>query len=86
MKKLKFDFPAQIIIENNLGLQSIQRTLSRDYKIYTPKLETLTSNKFISIYSAWDTKRKEDFVRTVAGKINFKKVKTFFDNQIGENS
>jgi hypothetical protein len=85
MKKLKFDFPAQIIIENNLGLQSIQRTLSRDYKIYTPKLETLTSNKFISIYSTWDTKRKEDFVRTVAGKINFKKVKTFFDNQIGEN-
>ena len=80
MKKLKFDFPAQIIIENNLGLQSIQRTLSRDYKIYTPKLETLTSNKFISIYSTWDTKRKEDFVRTVAGKINFKKVKTFFDN------
>jgi hypothetical protein len=86
MKKLKFDFPAQIIIENNLGLQSIQRTLSRDYKIYTPKLETLTSNKFISIYSTWDTKRKEDFVRTVAGKINFKKVKTFFDNQIGENT
>jgi len=86
MKKLKFDFPAQSIIENNLGLQSIQRTLSRDYKIYSPKLETLTSNKFISIYSTWDTKRKEDFVRTVAGKINFKKVKTFFDNQIGENT
>jgi hypothetical protein len=84
MKKISFNFPAQTIIEANLNLQSIQRALSQEYKIYSPKLETLTSDKFISIYKTWDIKRKEDFVRTIAGKLNFKKVKSFFDEKTGE--
>jgi hypothetical protein len=84
MKKISFNFPAQTIIEANLNLQSIQRALSQEYKIYSPKLETLTSDKFISIYKTWDIKRKENFVRTIAGKLNFKKVKTFFDEKTGE--
>ena len=81
MKKVLFNFPAQSIIEANLNLQSIQRTLSQEYQIYSPKLEPLTSDKFISIYKTWDIKRKENFVRTIAGKLNFKKVKTFFDEK-----
>jgi hypothetical protein len=84
MKKISFNFPAQSIIEANLNLQSIQRALSQEYKIYSPKLETLTSDKFISIYKTWDIKRKENFVRTIAGKLNFKKVKSFFDEKTGE--
>lgn len=84
MKKILFNFPAQSIIEANLNLQSIQRTLSQEYKIYSPKLETLTSDKFISIYKTWDIKRKEDFVRTIAGKLNFRKVKSFFDEKTGD--
>ncbi|NBW28931.1 hypothetical protein EBR37_00920 [bacterium] len=84
MKKISFNFPAQSIIEANLNLQSIQRALSQEYKIYSPKLETLISDKFISIYKTWDIKRKEDFVRTIAGKLNFKKVKSFFDEKTGE--
>ena len=84
MKKISFNFPAQSIIEANLNLQSIQRALSQEYKIYSPKLETLTSDKFISIYKTWDVKRKENFVRTIAGKLNFKKVKSFFDEKTGE--
>ena len=84
MKKVSFNFPAQSIIEANLNLQSIQRALSQEYKIYSPKLETLTSDKFISIYKTWDIKRKENFVRTIAGKLNFKKVKSFFDEKTGE--
>lgn len=84
MKKVSFNFPAQSIIEANLNLQSIQRALSQEYKIYSPKLETLISDKFISIYKTWDVKRKENFVRTIAGKLNFKKVKSFFDEKTGE--
>lgn len=84
MKKVSFNFPAQSIIEANLNLQSIQRALSQEYKIYSPKLETLISDKFISIYKTWDIKRKENFVRTIAGKLNFKKVKSFFDEKTGE--
>jgi hypothetical protein len=84
MRKLHFNFPVQSIIEANLNLQTIQRTLSKEYKIYSPKLETLVSDKFISMYKTWGEKRKEDFVRTIAGKLNFKKVKSFFDEKTGE--
>jgi len=84
MRKRIFNFPAQSIIEANLNLQTVQRSLSQEYKIYTPKLETLTSNKFISMYKTWDEKTKENFVKTIAGKLNFKKVKYFFDEKIGE--
>ena len=86
MRKLRFNFPVQSIIEANLNLQTIQRTLSKEYKIYSPKLETLVSDKFISMYKTWGEKRKEDFVKTIAGKLNFKKVKNFFDEKIGETN
>jgi len=84
MRKRIFNFPAQSIIEANLNLQTVQRNLSQEYKIYSPKLETLVSDKFISMYRNWDEKRKENFVRTIAGKLNFKKVKSFFDEKTGE--
>jgi hypothetical protein len=86
MRKLHFNFPVQSIIEANLNLQTIQRTLSKEYKIYSPKLETLVSDKFISMYKTWGEKRKEDFVKTIAGKLNFKKVKNFFDEKTGETN
>lgn len=86
MRKLRFNFPVQSIIEANLNLQTIQRTLSQEYKIYSPKLETLVSDKFICMYKTWDEKRKEDFVKTIAGKLNFKKVKNFFDEKTGETN
>jgi hypothetical protein len=81
MRKRIFNFPAQSIIEANLNLQTVQRSLSQEYKIYSPKLETLVSDKFISMYRNWDEKRKENFVKTIAGKLNFKKVKSFFDEK-----
>jgi hypothetical protein len=86
MKKKIFNFPAQSIIEANLNLQSIQRSLFQDYRIYNPKIETLTSDKFISLYKNWTNEKKDNFIRTIAGKVNFKKVKTFFENKIGESN
>ena len=84
MRKKIFNFDAESIIEANLNLQTIQRSLFQDYKIYNPKLETLTSDRFISIYKNWENKKRDDFVRTIAGKVNFKKVKLFFEQKIGE--
>ena len=84
MRKKTFNFNPESIIEANLNLQTIQRTLSQNYKIYNPKLETLTSERFISIYKNWENKKRDDFVRIIAGKVNFKKVKLFFEEKIGE--
>lgn len=84
MKKKYLNIPIESIISANLCLQTTQRTLSQDYKIYSPKLETLTSDKFISIYKTWDTKKKEEFAQIIVGKLNLKKAKSFFDKKLEE--
>ena len=84
MKKKYFNYPVESIIEANLELQSVQRFLSQEYKIFNPQVKTITGGKFIDLYSSWDEKKKSDFVRTIAGKVNFKKVKYFFDQKIEE--
>jgi hypothetical protein len=81
MRKKIFDYSPENIIEANLDLQTVQRSLSKDYKIYAPKVETLICNKFISIYKNWDQNKQENFIKTIAGKVNFKKVKNFFDEK-----
>ena len=86
MRKKNFNFTAQSIIEANLNLQTIQRELYQNYKIYKPEINTLLSKKFISAYQYWNPEIKDSFIRTIAGKVNFKKVKTFFENKIGELS
>lgn len=84
MKKKYFNYTVQEVIEANLQLQSIQRCLSQDYKIYDPKINTLTGGKFINTYKNWDEKKKFNFIRTIAGAVNFKKVKIFFDQKTQE--
>ena len=81
MRKKTFNYSSENIIEANLDLQTVQRSLSKDYKIYSPKVETLICSKFISIYKNWDQNKQENFIKTIAGKVNFKKVKNFFDEK-----
>lgn len=81
MRKKTFNFSPENIIEANLNLQSVQRSLSQEYRIYSPRVETLTCNKFISMYKNWDQDRQNNFIRTIAGKVNFKKIKNFFDEK-----
>jgi hypothetical protein len=86
MKKRKSIFPTEHIIQANLSLQTIQRELYQNYKIYKPELETILSNKFISNYKNWSSEAQDSFIKTIAGKVNFKKVKYFFQKKIGELS
>ena len=81
MRKKTFNYSSENIIEANLDLQTVQRSLSKDYKIYSPKVETLICSKFISIYKKWDQSKQENFIKTIAGKVNFRKVKNFFDEK-----
>lgn len=85
MKKKNFNFPIETIIEANLQLQTVQRSLAQEYKIFNPQITTIVGDRFINLYSSWDDKKRSDFVRTIAGKVNFKKVKYFFDKKMEEN-
>jgi len=77
-------FRTEDIIEANLNLQTIKRDLYQNYKIYKPELKTILSDKFISTYKCWNPEIKDSFIMTIAGKVNFRKVKSFFDKKIGE--
>ena len=39
MRKKTFNYSSENIIEANLDLQTVQRSLSKDYKIYSPKVD-----------------------------------------------
>lgn len=78
--KMKFAFNIESIIEGNLALQTVTRTLQNEYKIYNPNLKLLTSEKFIKNYNSWPGSKKENFVRLVAGKANFRKGQSYFTN------
>lgn len=81
MRKKTFNYSPENIIEANLNLQTVQRALSKDYKIYSPKVETLVCDKFMSIYRNWDENKQDNFIKTIAGKVNFKKIKVFFEEK-----
>jgi len=83
--KMKFAFNIESIIEGNLALQTVTRTLQNEYKIYNPNLKLLTSEKFINNYNNWPVSKKENFVRLVAGRANFRKGLNFF-TKLGENN
>lgn len=83
--KMKFAFNIESIIEGNLALQSVARILQNEYKIYNPNLKLLTSEKFINSYNNWPSSKKENFIRLIAGRANFKKGLNFF-NRLGENN
>jgi hypothetical protein len=84
MRKNIFNFSPESIIEANLNLQTVQRSLYNDYKIYNPKSETITSAKFICTYKNWDIKKREDFIKTIGGNGNFKKLKNYFESKLKE--
>ena len=82
--KLKLLFPIESVIEANLNLQTVNRALQTDYKIYNPNIKLFTTEKFISSFNNWPNNKKETFIRLVAGRANFKKGLAYF-NSLGAN-
>jgi len=82
--KPKLLFPIETVIEGNLGLQTVNRTLQNDYKIYNPNVKLFTTEKFISSFNNWSNNKKENFIRLVAGKANFRKGLAYFSS-LGAN-
>ena len=45
-------------------------------------IEANTSAKFICTYKNWNIKKREDFIKTIGGNGNFKKLKNYFESKI----
>ena len=51
MKKTSLNFNINQVIEANLAMPSIQRTLKNEFKIFNFNFSTITSEKFINNYN-----------------------------------
>jgi hypothetical protein len=74
-----FIFSAEQIIESNLNLQSIQRSLKNDFGILNPTLKIFSNPNFVKNYQCWDESKKNKFIKTIGGQAAYKKIKSFLE-------
>jgi hypothetical protein len=79
-KKLNFTFSAEQIIESNLNLQSIQRSLKQEFGILNANIKIFSNPNFIKNYQFWDENKKNKFIKTIGGAVAYKKIKNFLEN------
>lgn len=79
-KKLNFTFSTEQIIESNLNLQSIQRSLKQEFGILNANIKIFSNQNFIKNYQFWDEDKKNKFIKTIGGAGSYKKIKNFLEN------
>lgn len=80
IKKVNYKFPIAQIIENNLTLPSIKRSISLDFGIRDLSIDSFKNSKFITMYNNWDEDRKNKFTKIIGGVVYFKKIKEYIDS------
>ena len=85
LKKLNYNFPIDEIIEGNLSVQSIQKSLKDNFGISKPTLTTFKNLNFIKNYQHWDEDKKHRFIKTIGGVVYYGKVKNYLDDLINTN-
>jgi hypothetical protein len=88
MKKNKqtFNFNIRDVIQANLGLQTVQRTLEKSFGLYKFDVNTILDNKYINNFNKWDEDKKSLFISTIGGKANFYKTKKFIETKLIEEN
>lgn len=81
-KKINFyqSIPIEKIIENNLSLQTIQRSLNKEFGVKNPNYKNLVNSNFLKFYDSWGQEKKDKFIKTIGGVVYFSKVKKFLEN------
>lgn len=86
MRKNKsiFNFNIEDIIQANLSLQTVQRTLKSSFNLNHFDVQTVFNSKYINIYKSWDENKQKLFISTIGGKANFYKTKNFIEEKINK--
>ena len=69
--------PIEEIIQSNLSVQSIQRSLTKDFGIKNPNYSNLTNSSFLKFYDSWNEEKRNKFIKTIGGVVYFSKIKNF---------
>jgi hypothetical protein len=84
-KRLNYSFPIDEIIEGNLCIQSIQKSLKDNFGILKPTLTTFKNPNFIKNYQNWNDEKKHNFIKTIGGVVYYGKIKNFLNNLVENN-
>jgi hypothetical protein len=60
-----------------LSVQSIQRSLTKDFGIKNPNYSNLTNSNFLKFYDSWNEEKRNKFIKTIGGVVYFSKIKNF---------
>jgi hypothetical protein len=71
--------PIEEIIQSNLSVQSIQRSLTKDFGIKNPNYSNLTNFNFLKFYDSWNEEKRNKFIKTIGGVVYFSKIKNFLE-------
>ena len=84
-KRLNYSFPIDEIIEGNLSIQSIQKSLKDNFGILKPTLTTFKNPNFIKNYQNWNDEKKHHFIKTIGGVVYYGKIKNYLNNLMENN-
>ena len=80
IKKTNYKFPIAQVIEDNLTLPSIKKSISEDFGIKNCSINIFKNSKFIAMYNNWDEDKKNKFTKTIGGIVYFKKIKEYINS------
>lgn len=83
-RKINYSFKIDEIIQANLGVQSIQKSLKDNFGIFKADISIFKNDNFIKNYSSWSEDKKHKFIKTIGGVVYYGKVKSYL-NQIVKN-
>lgn len=79
--KVLFNYPIEEVLSTTLSLQTIQRTLEKEYKIRYFDFNSFIQNKSLQNIKNWDKEKQNKFIRIIGGIKNFNKTKDFLKSK-----
>lgn len=79
--KVLFNYPIEEVLSTTLSLQTIQRTLEKEYKIRYFDFNSFIQNKSLQNIKNWDKEKQNKFIKTIGGIKNFNKTKDFLKSK-----
>lgn len=85
LKKINYNFTIDQIIESNLSVQSIQKSLKDNFGILSINITTFKNPNFIKKYTSWDTEKRSKFIKIIGGVVYYNKIKNYLEKITNEN-
>lgn len=79
--KVLFNYPIEEVLSTTLSLQTIQRTLEKEFRIRYFDFNSFIQNKSLQNIKSWDKEKQNKFIRTIGGVKNFNKTKDFLKSK-----